>query len=86
MRTEVGTQKRTLSLYLLSAQPGRGRGADVNYLPGSPFAACHVETLGLRSGSENGPGSMAQGCRDIAGLWRAQVHIKLCEGKEGGWA
>lgn len=73
MRTDVGTQKRTLSLYLLSAQPGRGRGADVNYLPGSPFAACHVETLGLRSGSENGPGSMAQGCRDIGRVMESSV-------------
>lgn len=23
---------------------------------------------------------------ETAGLWRAQVHIKLCEGQEGGWA
>lgn len=52
---------------------GRGRGADVNYLPGSPFAACHMETWGLRSRSGNGPGSMAQGGQDIERVMETSV-------------
>lgn len=69
----MGTQKRTLSLYVFSALPGRGQGADVNYLPGSPFAACHVETRGLRSESDDRPGSMAQSGRDIGRVMESSV-------------
>lgn len=52
---------------------GRGRGTDVNYLPGSPSAACHMATWGLRSRSGNGPGSMAQGGQDIGRVMETSV-------------